>query len=195
MSTLKEFPIADYRRTYGLEALIETGTYRGRSALHAIDVGYPYVATCDLTRDWLDASLVSRGDRPPELEFFLGVSTDCLPTMLDRVATMPAVLFWFDAHIDPYWFDGRIMVSPDPLPLPRELDCLLARRDVRRDVILIDDLPLYCANRWRQDNPGIPSDARPIYPTAEAIVDRFPNHDAVMVNPSDYALILTPKGR
>ncbi len=191
MSTLKEYPIKRYRTRYGLQAMLETGTFRGVSTMAAHRAGYRPIATVDV--EPFNTAEALPTERESGIYRFIGSSVDLLPRMLDVVAEHRALIF-LDAHGDPTLFDGTVASNNhNPLPLPRELDVIFAHRDVSRDVIIIDDMHLNVHDRWRARYGTDWNFPEPTFRSAGALAVLFPNHDAKLHTPSDTALVLLPK--
>jgi len=205
MSTLKDFPVAEYRQTYGLQVMVETGTYLGASVLTALEAGFETIASCELAPMFTARArqtLLTKGPRDWEnrVTLFTARSVDWLPEILPKIEDLGRALFFFDAHVDPALFDGKITPSPAPeeqlLPLPKELEILLGARDVAHDVIIIDDLHLYVQKRWIgiewAAKWGLPT-TQPPYQTEMDLVKLFPGHESLIVDGLS-ALILRPLG-
>ena len=193
MSLLSEYPIAAYKRRYGLQGAVETGTFRGVSTLAALAAGFRPIMTVDVEAFDTDISLP--GERESGIYRFIGPSTQHLPRMLDAVKDMRALIF-LDAHCNPNLFDGGVEANNlDPLPLHKELEIIFGLRDVSRDVIIIDDMHLNVLVHWQEryaSDWGLP---KPPFKTVQDLKDLFPGHDGTVHTPSDSALVLLPKAK
>lgn len=131
MSNLRQYPIAEWRRTYGLAAFVETGAYKGDSLLAALQAGYPKVVSCDVEPTFVEhcRGMLEHHGFVDAVRLSCGRSVDVLPSMLAEVVGAPILVF-LDAHVDPVHFDGGLRGTDggDPLPLRREIEVLLAAR-------------------------------------------------------------------
>jgi hypothetical protein len=127
---IKQQIVRQYARDFGLDALVETGTYFGEMI----------AATQDLFRDiwsieiepWLHQRAQKVFAAKPHIHLLLGDSRDVLPQVLEQL-DRPA-LFWLDGH-----FSGGITGKGiSETPIVQELDAI-ARHPVKQHVLLIDD--------------------------------------------------------
>lgn len=105
--------------------------------------------------NWL-ASKVGRGytidvydqykERHPNVVFLLGESTEHLEFLCKTIEE--PIVFWLDAHYPFDYGNGEHEV----LPLVKELDLIAFYRQDYDDVILIDDLRIYCKGDYQSGN-------------------------------------------
>jgi len=133
-SEMKQWIVGQYARKYGLNTLIETGTYegdmvkamRGRfRVIHSIEIFEPLY--------WKAVEKFRKFDY---IHLHYGDSENLLPAILEKVGE--PILFWLDAH---YSGKGTGRGNIDS-PILRELKCIFAH-PVRNHVILIDDARLF----------------------------------------------------
>ncbi len=133
-SPMKQWIVAQYARKYGLETLIETGTYEGDMVeamrgcfrtIHSIEIFEPLY--------W---KAVEKFRRYDHIHLHYGDSENILPRILEQM-TEP-VLFWLDAH-----YSGKGTGKGNiGSPILRELKCIFDH-PVKNHVILIDDSRLF----------------------------------------------------
>ena len=193
MSNLSILPIGDYRKTYELTALIETGTEGGEGVNTALRAGFPRVLSCEVSKK-LFFDGIKRFKDDERVILFNGLSTDILPTML-KLTAKERILFWLDAHLPNQHFpDREYNKSVEVLPLREEIRIILENRDVSNDVIIIDDLKLY-DRRLREEGwlEKIVGKFKSPFKEFTDITDLFPNHDWTVMIKQDYALVIHPK--
>ena len=200
---LRKHPIHDYRSMYGLTAFIETGTCFGASVLKAMAAGYAEAFSCEISPELVAQFAASPQITPyvDKVRLYTGSSALLLPRMLQDAAAHPRALIYLDAHSDPSLFRANIVSTandvPSLMPLMPELAALKEHRDIRRDVIVIDDLHLICPPYWTgPDRPELPPMAlprQPLFASAADLAAEFPDHTWKVVNAEDWTLLLTPK--
>ena len=93
----------------------------------------------------------------PKVCMHLGNSHNELPKVLDELDENPA-LFFLDAHFPDSYRDEyhREVIRDDPdyikIPLEGELRILCQKRDVSKDVIIIDDIRIYKEGLYENGN-------------------------------------------
>jgi predicted O-methyltransferase YrrM len=117
-------------RKHGLRVLVETGTYKGSTAL-ALHGSFDQIHTIELSPEIYEANRETLG-RLPNVRTLLGNSADRLPEIV--AALDSAALFWLDAHFS----GGDTARGPEVCPVMAELDIIL-RDDRYRHVIVVDD--------------------------------------------------------
>jgi hypothetical protein len=159
-------------RKHELRVLVETGTYKGSTAL-ALHGSFDQIHTIELSPELYEANRQPLG-RLPNVRTLLGNSADRLPEVvsaLDRAA-----LFWLDAHFS----GGDTARGPEVCPVMTELDIIL--RDGRyRHVIVVDDV---------RDFRG--GNGYPTVQTIGALVQQF-RPDAYALTVVDDAIRLEPR--
>lgn len=127
---LKRRTIRDYARRYGIETLVETGTYRG-DTIWAARRWFREIHSIELQPD-LYRRAVDRFASYPHVRLSEGDSGDVLPGVVSGL-TAPA-LFWLDGH----WSGGLTARGERDTPVKIELRTVLG--DTRfPHVVLIDD--------------------------------------------------------
>jgi hypothetical protein len=117
-------------REHQLRILVETGTYRGDTAI-ALSRNFDRIVSVELSPE-LHAKAARRARHVHNVQFLLGDSASVLP---DILATLhePA-LFWLDAH-----YSGTGTALGDEVsPISTELNAVLGH-SVRGHVVMIDD--------------------------------------------------------
>ncbi len=111
---------------------IETGTYRGDSAIVAAGQ-FERVQTIELSPYWFEFSK-NRLKPFPNVLCHLGDSVKVLPTLLQE--NIGPTYFFLDAH----FAGGTTALGEKEVPLMEELELVVARE--QNDILVIDDLRL-----------------------------------------------------
>ena len=143
---VKQAVLRDYARRYGLDVLIETGTYYG-DMVQAMTYAFRRIYSIELSEDLFRRSR-NRFMGQAHIELICGDSARVLPSVLRRL-TAPA-LFWLDGH----YSGGVTARGPEDTPILAELDQILATTEDGH-VIVIDDARCFGAD--------------PAYPTLDVL--------------------------
>jgi len=129
MRAIPEDVVLDLKDRYGLRYFVETGTFRGDSALWAA-THFDHAWTIE---NWLESyqNVVGKHGIAANITFVLGDSRDRLAEVLVEVPA-PALL-WLDAH----WLGKGRSERVDDCPVMDELRAVHA--DGRAHVVMIDD--------------------------------------------------------
>jgi hypothetical protein len=125
--------LREYRERFGLDTMVETGTYLG-DTVAALRDDFRSIITIELDHA-LAAAATRRFRDDPRVEVLQGDSGLLLPRVLGRLQG-PA-LFWLDAH-----YSGGVTAGAEANPIVRELRSVLIH-DIPGHVILIDDARLF----------------------------------------------------
>ena len=126
----KQTVLLEYGQKFGLNTLIETGTYTG-DTLAALKNEFERIYSVELNPE-LVRRVRERFRDEPHISILHGDSAARLPEILAEVRT-PA-LFWLDSH----YSGGVTALGSQITPILEELDAILAH-PVRGHVLLIDD--------------------------------------------------------
>lgn len=132
---VKLYWLGHFQASYGLETLVETGTYQGTTVaamVHRFERVYTIEVDHTLWRRAHD-----RFSKYPHVQVIQGDSADILPAILVRISDR--CLFWLDGH-----FSGAETArGRKDTPIVEELAAI--RSHCRKDhVVLIDDARLFC---------------------------------------------------
>jgi len=131
--------IVSYPGYEGVDAFIETGTFRGGSASAANNAGiFKDIVTIELSKE-LHALAVKRFSKT-KVQCLLGSSAELLAGVSQQFSR-PS-FFYLDAH----WFSKKYGAGPsvskeDPFPLWKELEILKVRPYA--DIIAVDDYHVF----------------------------------------------------
>jgi hypothetical protein len=126
----KQSIVSEYGRKYGLDTLIETGTYLG-DMIYANRRAFQKIISIELDQDLFDLAQ-RRYARFKHIELIRGNSSEVLPALLSHIDH--SCLFWLDAH----YSQGITSRAALDTPIIQELDCIL-NQSLPGQVILIDD--------------------------------------------------------
>ena len=135
----------------GKHSFIETGTYKGETTLIALDYGFKFVRTCDLTFQNLsgetDKKIYSYTDR--NVQTIIGDSPDVIPRVLKELkAYFPdpkdqEAVIYLDAHASGELAGGRSGGSP----LLDEIYALM-EDNIKTHTIFIGNRRLFGSSEW-----------------------------------------------
>ena len=160
MGNLARFDLSRYASTYGLNVLVETGTFRGHGVEAALSAGFERIISIEIIDQYFNENVERFKDRP-NVEILKGHSANVLGQVAGCIEG--DVLFWLDAHFP--GADGGLAgfnAEPDEsvrCPLEKELEAIRLHRPDRNDVFLIDDLRLYEPGDYQEGS--LPADVRP----------------------------------
>ncbi len=127
---LKQRTVICYARRFGIETLVETGTYLG-GMVSAVRKAFKQIYSIELAYDLHERARRKFGGYQ-NVTLIFGDSGEMLPLLLDRL-DQPC-LFWLDAH-----YSGSITIKGEiDTPIEKELAAILSHH-IRHHVILIDD--------------------------------------------------------
>lgn len=127
---IKQLCVLEYRRRYGLDTLVETGTHLG-NMIRATRGRFRDIYSIELSAE-LHRAARERFRRDRAVHLLEGDSATVLSEVVGRLQS--PTLFWLDAH----YSGGFTARSTTDTPIVQELETIL-RRNVAGDVILIDD--------------------------------------------------------
>jgi len=168
---------SDLVQARGLQAAVETGTYRGDSARFLRSL-CPRVWSIEISAA-LHAAAAAKHAGVPGLELLQGDSAELLPDLLAGIDE-PA-LFWLDGHAMP----GVREVGERQCPVIAEISAINASAHGREACILIDDAVLFLAAPQFGLRPAE-------WPTMLEIVDLLRTHPDRHVTVLDDVLIAGP---
>jgi hypothetical protein len=145
---LKLATVRDYAQKYGLQVLVETGTYRGDMIADTMDL-FSHLYSIELSPG-LANTAQRRFAEYPRVTIEYGDSAEALPRILSEINE--PCLFWLDAHYSAGITAHGKLVSP----ILQELDCILSH-PIKNHVILIDDAREFSGRKG--------------YPTMEEVID------------------------
>ena len=127
---IKQNVIKEFRRKFGYEVLIETGTYKG----HMIDAqldNFQKIYSIELSKDLYKAA-VQKYKRTPKVKLFHGDSEFKLHEVVAELNEN--AIFWLDGH----YSGGITALGNKQCPIYGELDAIFTTSK-EHHVILIDD--------------------------------------------------------
>ncbi len=156
-SSVKREIIRGYARVYGLDVLVETGTFYA-DTVRGLRKDFRQIYSIELD-DHLYGMAVARCKRQANAVLLQGDSGKRIADVIARL-TGPA-LFWLDAH----YSAGETARGDEDTPIRAELTAVLG--DGRPHVVLVDDMREFVNNA--QD-----------YPTLDAVRQIARDHDYMM---------------
>lgn len=171
-SSVKQATIRDFSIRYGIDTLVETGTFWGLT-VRALQPHFRKIVTIELSQSLSDrANFLFRNSL--NVSVLQGDSARVLPRVIDELAG--PTLFWLDAH----YSKGVTALGEEETPILAELRQVLGDRRFEH-IILIDDA------REFGSNPEYPtlSELRETAASIRADYRLDVGHDIIRLTPSE----------
>ncbi len=206
MGLLREHKLTDYIDRYNLKYYFETGTGKAECLEYALRYPFEEYWTVDIDEDLIEESFNKFKNMSKNINLLIGKSTEILDEYVPQIPKESPTLSYLDAHFPGADFQKCTYEESirehkkDAFPLEEEVDVILEKRDVSKDVFIIDDLVLYeegdyaCLNEgciweygWLQEELDLKTDSKFLYEKFEK------THDFKKDLRSQGYLIITPK--
>ncbi len=143
---VKQRVVKEYGKRFGLQTLVETGTYRGEMVT-AVKSTFADIYSIELNPQLFQAAH-QQFSRDPHIHLLQGDSAEVLPELLPHLSG--PLLFWLDAH----YSGGITSKATSNTPVMEEIRHILAQWK-EGSVILIDDARLFTDQREYLDYPTL----------------------------------------
>ena len=206
MGLLREHKLTDYIDRYNLKYYFETGTGKAECLEYALRYPFEEYWTVDIDEDLIEESFNKFKNMSKNINLLIGKSIDILDEYIPQIPKESPTLFYLDAHFPGADFqkctyeESIREYKKDAFPLEEEVDVILEKRDISKDVFIIDDLVLYeegdfeCLKvgcvweyGWLQEELDLKTDSKFLYEKFEK------THDFKKDLRSQGYLIITPK--
>ena len=206
MGLLREHKLTDYINKYNLKYYFETGTGKAECLEYALRYPFEEYWTVDIDEDLIEESFNKFKNMSKNINLLIGKSTEILDEYVPQIPKESPTLFYLDAHFPGADFQKCTYEESirehkqDAFPLEQEVDIILEKRDISKDVFIIDDLVLYeegdfeCLKvgcvweyGWLQEELDLKTDSKFLYEKFEK------THDFKKDLRSQGYLIITPK--
>tara|TARA_B100001113_G_scaffold80207_1_gene63166 strand:+ start:57 stop:698 length:642 start_codon:yes stop_codon:yes gene_type:complete len=206
MGLLREHKLTDYIDRYNLKYYFETGTGKAECLEYALRYPFEEYWTVDIDEDLIEESFNKFKNMSKNINLLIGKSTEILDEYVPQIPKESPTLFYLDAHFPGADFQKCTYEESirehkkDAFPLEEEVDVILEKRDISKDVFIIDDLVLYeegdfeCLKvgcvweyGWLQEELDLKTDSKFLYEKFEK------THDFKKDLRSQGYLIITPK--
>ena len=206
MGLLREHKLTDYIDRYNLKYYFETGTGKAECLEYALRYPFEEYWTVDIDEDLIEESFNKFRNMSKNINLLIGKSTEIIDEYVPQIPKESPTLFYLDAHFPGADFQKCTYEESirehkqDAFPLEEEVDVILGKRDVSKDVFIIDDLVLYeegdfeCLKvgcvweyGWLQEELDLKTDSKFLYEKFEK------THDFKKDLRSQGYLIITPK--
>ena len=206
MGLLREHKLTDYINKYNLKYYFETGTGKAECLEYALRYPFEEYWTVDIDEDLIEESFNKFKNMSKNINLLIGKSTEIIDEYVPQIPKESPTLFYLDAHFPGADFQKCTYEESirehkkDAFPLEEEVDVILEKRDVSKDVFIIDDLVLYeegdfeCLKvgcvweyGWLQEELDLKTDSKFLYEKFEK------THDFKKDLRSQGYLIITPK--
>lgn len=206
MGLLREHKLTDYIDRYNLKYYFETGTGKAECLEYALRYPFEEYWTVDIDEDLIEESFNKFKNMSKNINLLIGKSTEIIDEYVPQIPKESPTLFYLDAHFPGADFQKCTYEESirehkkDAFPLEEEVDVILEKRDISKDVFIIDDLVLYeegdfeCLKvgcvweyGWLQEELDLKTDSKFLYEKFEK------THDFKKDLRSQGYLIITPK--
>ena len=206
MGLLREHKLTDYIDRYNLKYYFETGTGKAECLEYALRYPFEEYWTVDIDEDLIEESFNKFKNMSKNINLLIGKSIDILDEYIPQIPKESPTLFYLDAHFPGADFQKCTYEESirehkkDAFPLEEEVDVILEKRDISKDVFIIDDLVLYeegdfeCLKvgcvweyGWLQEELDLKTDSKFLYEKFEK------THDFKKDLRAQGYLIITPK--
>ena len=206
MGLLREHKLTDYIDRYNLKYYFETGTGKAECLEYALRYPFEEYWTVDIDEDLIEESFNKFKNMSKNINLLIGKSTEILDEYVPQIPKESPTLFYLDAHFPGADFQKCTYEESirehkkDAFPLEEEVDVILEKTDISKDVFIIDDLVLYeegdfeCLKvgcvweyGWLQEELDLKTDSKFLYEKFEK------THDFKKDLRSQGYLIITPK--
>ena len=206
MGLLKQHKLTDYINKYNLKYYFETGTGKAECLEYALRYPFEEYWTVDIDEDLIEESFNKFRNMSKNINLLIGKSTEIIDEYVPQIPKESPTLFYLDAHFPGADFQKCTYEESirehkkDAFPLEEEVDVILEKRDISKDVFIIDDLVLYeegdfeCLKvgcvweyGWLQEELDLKTDSKFLYEKFEK------THDFKKDLRSQGYLIITPK--
>ena len=206
MGLLRQHKLTDYIDRYNLKYYFETGTGKAECLEYALRYPFEEYWTVDIDEDLIEESFNKFKNMSKNINLLIGKSTEILDEYVPQIPKESPTLFYLDAHFPGADFQKCTYEESirehkkDAFPLEEEVDVILEKRDISKDVFIIDDLVLYeegdfeCLKvgcvweyGWLQEELDLKTDSKFLYEKFEK------THDFKKDLRSQGYLIITPK--
>ena len=206
MGQITAFNLEDFIKKYNITHYFETGTGEGVSLEYASKYNFQKLYSVDLDEE-LFKRAENRFKNDERIILVNNYSTEAIKNLLPTIENESTILFFLDAHFPGADFhkvtyeESIRHHKQNAFPLEQELNLINQIRNLKNDIIIIDDFVLYDKNQnyesikhgqvweyeWLQDELGIET-------KSEFIFDIFSNtHDLLRDYRHQGYLIITPK--
>ena len=206
MGLLKQHKLTDYIDRYNLKYYFETGTGKAECLEYALRYPFEEYWTVDIDEDLIEESFNKFKNMSKNINLLIGKSTEILDEYVPQIPKESPTLFYLDAHFpgadfQKCTYEESIREHKKyAFPLEEEVDVILEKRDISKDVFIIDDLVLYeegdfeCLKvgcvweyGWLQEELDLKTDSKFLYEKFEK------THDFRKDLRDQGYLIITPK--
>ena len=206
MGCISHHNLNDYIDKYKIEYYFETGTGKAECLEYALRYPFEEYWTVDIDEDLIEESFNKFRNMSKNINLLIGKSTEIIDEYVPQIPKESPTLFYLDAHFPGADFQKCTYEESirehkkDAFPLEEEVDVILEKRDVSKDVFITDDLVLYeegdfeCLKvgcvweyGWLQEELDLKTDSKFLYEKFEK------THDFKKDLRSQGYLIITPK--
>ena len=146
MGLLKQHKLTDYIDRYNLKYYFETGTGKAECLEYALRYPFEEYWTVDIDEDLIEESFNKFKNMSKNINLLIGKSTEILDEYVPQIPKESPTLFYLDAHFPGADFQKCTYEESirehkkDAFPLEEEVDVILEKRDISKDVF-IGDIP------------------------------------------------------
>ena len=121
-----------FERYKNTEYFIESGSFLGNGILNAMDAGFKYIISIELSPIYYNQCMVKFGQNN-RIHLYLGDTEDLLSEIISKIEE--PITFWLDGHNS----GGNTAWGKHESPLMQELE-IIKNHSIKTHTIIIDDL-------------------------------------------------------
>lgn len=182
MGEITAFDLNEFITQHKTKVYVETGTGIGVSLSYAQSFDFDKLYSIDIDRDLIESAKNTFSSNP-KVHLINDLSKNALSKILDDLDPEVPTMFFLDAHFPGADFhkisyeESIRQYKQDAFPLEDEIKIIFDKRDISKDVFVIDDFVLYDYSneydsvkhgqvwqyKWLQDELNLPTESKFIF--------------------------------
>ena len=146
MGSLSIFDLKNFIDDYKSTIFVETGTYMGDGIGYANKFNFQKLYSIELIEEFYN-KCKNKFIHENKINLINDNSINGLNIILNEIKNDDRVLFWLDAHLPNFYkdtYDNDYVYNKKILiPLEEEIILIKNKKDIKNDVLIIDDLRIY----------------------------------------------------
>jgi hypothetical protein len=182
MGQITTFDLNEFIKNYNTRVYVETGTGEGVSLSYAQSFDFDKLYSVDIDKDLIE-SAKNKFSANLKISLINDLSKNALEVILQELDPEIPTIFFLDAHFPGADFhkisyeESIRQYKKDAFPLEDEIKIISNKRDLSKDVFVIDDFVLYDYSseydsvkhgqvwqyKWLQDELNLPTESKFIF--------------------------------
>ena len=155
--SINEYSLSDLVSKYEISEFIETGTGLGDTIDYCLDKGFSKITSIEIHEEIAEKARDRFKETGENLNITNIINGDSVSVLQEITPSLDTnTLFWLDAHFPGVDFKyaefGDEKDVDKRIPLQKELEIIVANKDVTNDIFLIDDLRIYEDGNYEAGN-------------------------------------------